>query len=360
MSTLLTWILGLAGLVGLTFGCVALHAPVMDADLETRTAAATAAFAGVSPQVDGRDVTLVGTVGSAAERAAALAASTTVRGVRVVRDGLTVAADAAVGTPAGAFGGLFAMRQGPGGVGVRGRLPDEAARASVLARLGSAFPGQAVTDEMTTDPAAPDWQGALQAVLPVLGGVAMPEVTIDGGTVVLRGRTTSVAEKTRIEADITGALPPGFALRSELEAGVVPNVTSATDQLVMSGDARLAGAEAALGEALGSGRIEFDSATARLTSGSREVLDRVVAVLERFPAVGADLKGYTDSEGDSRGNRTLSTRRAEATRDYLASKGIDAARLAPRGAGEADPVADNATEEGRARNRRVAFTLRQN
>ncbi len=358
MSTPLTWILGLVGLALLTFGCVALHAPSMEADLETRTSAATAGFVDVTPQVDGRDVTLGGQVASEAERAQALAAAATVRGVRVVRDGLTVATGASAGAP---FDGLFSLAQGTGGLVVRGRVPDEAVRAIVLERLGGAFPGQAITDEMAVDSSSADWQGALQALLPGLGGVAMPAVTIDGSTVVLRGSVASAEEKTRIEETVTGALPAGVTLRSGLEVGAAPvDTTSAADQLVASGDASLAGAEAALRAVLGSGRIEFDSGTARLTSGSREVLDRVAAVFGRFPAVAADLKGYTDSEGDARGNRTLSTRRAEATRDYLVQKGVDAARFAPRGGGETDPVADNATEAGRARNRRVAFTLRQN
>lgn len=358
MSTLLTWILGLVGLVLLTFACVALHTPGIEADLAAGTTAAVAGFADVSAQVDGRDVTLVGTVASGAAREQALAAAATVRGVRIVRDGLAVGTAGASGGPAV---GAFSLAEGDDGLVMRGPVPDEAARAAVLASIGAAFPGRAVTDGMTIDPAAPDWQGALGAVLPMLGGVAMPVVTSNGATVVVRGRVASAAEKARIEAAITAALPAGFTLLSELTVGGAPaDTTSAADQLTPSGDATLAGAEAALREALMVGRIEFDSGTTRLTARSREILDRAAAVFARFPDVAADVKGYTDAEGDARGNRRLSTQRAEATRDYLAQKGVDAARLAPRGFGAADPVADNATEEGRARNRRVAFALRPN
>ncbi|HEX8298980.1 MAG TPA: OmpA family protein, partial [Rubricoccaceae bacterium] len=74
--------------------------------------------------------------------------------------------------------------------------------------------------------------------------------------------------------------------------------------------------------------------------------------------VAAEIQGHTDSESSRSSNRILSIRRAEATRDYLVQKGIDSERLAPRGFGETDPIADNDTEAGRARNRRVVFSLR--
>lgn len=364
MSKPLIWLLGLAGLALLTFGCVATHGTDIESDLYDGTSAALAraGFPDVSADLSGRDVTLVGTVPAEADRARALASAGAVRGVRLVRDGLTVGAPAAV-AEAPAFAGLFSLTDDPGGIVVRGRVPHEAARASVLARIGTAYPGRPVTDQMTTDPAAADWQGAFMALLPVLGDVAGADATIDNGVVLLRGRVATAEEKARVEAAVAGALPPGVTLRSEITvapSAAPDSADAARGQLTASGDASLAGAEAALGEALAVGRVEFDSGTARLTARSHEVLDRAAAVFARFPAVAADVKGYTDAEGDAGGNRTLSTRRAEATRDYLATKGVDAARIAPRGFGEADPVASNDTEDGRARNRRVVFALRQN
>lgn len=71
-----------------------------------------------------------------------------------------------------------------------------------------------------------------------------------------------------------------------------------------------------------------------------------------------EIIGYTDSQGSAEYNRELSRRRAEAVADYLANLGIDRDLMSVSGRGEADPVASNATEEGRARNRRVIIRPR--
>ena len=362
MSTSLIWSLGLAGLAVLTVGCVTVHRAGIESDLHSATSAAlaSAGVAGASPDLSGRDVTLTGTVASGAARTRALAVARRVRGVRLVRDRLQIGS---VTATTGAFTGLFNLTEGPGGLVLRGRVPDDTVRTDVIQRVRVAYPGREIADLMTTDPAAGDVRGTLQALLPELGDVTAPDVTIDARGVALRGRAVTAEAKARIEAAVAERLPTGLALRSALAVASGPATDSASaarDQVMPSGDASLAPAEAALGDALARGRIAFDSGTARLTAQSREILDRAAAVFERFPAASAEIRGHTDSEGDARGNRTLSTRRAEATRDYLVQKGVDAARLAPRGSGETEPVASNDTEDGRARNRRVVFTLRQN
>jgi len=90
-----------------------------------------------------------------------------------------------------------------------------------------------------------------------------------------------------------------------------------------------------------------------LTADSYAVLDNVAASLEDWPDVRVRVEGYTDSVGDDRYNLGLSDRRANSVRNYLISKGIDGSRLEAEGYGEADPIASNGTEEGRAKNRRV-------
>lgn len=97
--------------------------------------------------------------------------------------------------------------------------------------------------------------------------------------------------------------------------------------------------------------FEYDSAT--LSPDSFSVLDRVATSLKDWPEVRVEIGGYTDSRGSDAYNAKLSGRRAEAVRQYLVAKGVAAERMTAKGYGEAKPIADNATEEGRARNRRV-------
>ncbi len=102
--------------------------------------------------------------------------------------------------------------------------------------------------------------------------------------------------------------------------------------------------------------VNFETNKAVLVPESLAVLDRVAASLADWPEVRVEIGGHTDSQGAAGYNLGLSEKRAQAVKDYLASKGIDAARMTSKGYGETKPIADNNTADGRARNRRVQLT----
>ncbi len=99
--------------------------------------------------------------------------------------------------------------------------------------------------------------------------------------------------------------------------------------------------------------VNFALDSDRLTTESYAILDKVAASLKSWPKVRVEVGGHTDSTGEPAYNMDLSQRRAESVKRYLESKGIDASRLSARGYGETQPIADNGTIEGRAKNRRV-------
>ena len=103
--------------------------------------------------------------------------------------------------------------------------------------------------------------------------------------------------------------------------------------------------------------VEFATASATLTEGSRPILDAVADDLLIHPLVRVELQGHTDSRGADAYNLDLSQRRAESVRDYLISKGVNATRLVAQGYGETQPIGDNTTEAGRAENRRVVMKV---
>jgi outer membrane protein OmpA-like peptidoglycan-associated protein len=99
--------------------------------------------------------------------------------------------------------------------------------------------------------------------------------------------------------------------------------------------------------------FKFDSV--ELTDEDKVKLDAAAANLLRLKFIGGEAGGYTDSTGDDAYNLGLSKRRAQAAVDYLAAKGVDPTRTTVVGYGEVQPIADNATAEGRAQNRRVVL-----
>jgi OOP family OmpA-OmpF porin len=99
--------------------------------------------------------------------------------------------------------------------------------------------------------------------------------------------------------------------------------------------------------------VNFDYDKATLRPEDLAIIDADAATLEKWGDVKVEVAGHTDSRGSDEYNLNLSQQRAEAVRNYLISKGVAADRLTAKGYGESQPVADNETDEGRLKNRRV-------
>jgi outer membrane protein OmpA-like peptidoglycan-associated protein len=101
--------------------------------------------------------------------------------------------------------------------------------------------------------------------------------------------------------------------------------------------------------------IVFQTGKAAIEPQSEETLMHAFTTLKENPEVTVEIRGYTDNVGVAAANKKLSLRRAEAVRAWLTQKGIDAQRIGAKGFGPANPIGDNATPEGRAKNRRIEF-----
>jgi outer membrane protein OmpA-like peptidoglycan-associated protein len=103
--------------------------------------------------------------------------------------------------------------------------------------------------------------------------------------------------------------------------------------------------------------ISFDTGRADIRPNLRPILDQFAQGLGQQPTTEVRIVGHTDSTGSDAVNNPLSVNRAQSARDYLVSRGVSANRIAIDGRGSREPVADNATESGRARNRRIDVFL---
>jgi len=103
--------------------------------------------------------------------------------------------------------------------------------------------------------------------------------------------------------------------------------------------------------------IAFRSNKAVLLPNSKLLLDTVVTYLQTNAGVKVTIDGHTDNTGSDKINDPLSVKRAEATKAYLVSKGIDAARMTTAGYGSKRPIADNKTAKGKRKNRRIEIKI---
>jgi outer membrane protein OmpA-like peptidoglycan-associated protein len=105
--------------------------------------------------------------------------------------------------------------------------------------------------------------------------------------------------------------------------------------------------------------ISFDTGSATIKPNMRGVLDPFANSLKDDPNARVTIVGHTDSTGSEAVNNPLSIERAQSVRDYLAARGVSPARVEVAGRGEREPVADNNSDSGRAKNRRVEIFLRE-
>jgi OmpA-OmpF porin, OOP family len=99
--------------------------------------------------------------------------------------------------------------------------------------------------------------------------------------------------------------------------------------------------------------INFDTGKSTIKPESKPIINQIVELLKSNPDLKLSIEGHTDNVGNPKSNKTLSEERARSIFAAIVAQGIDGARLSSTGHGQDKPLADNSTEEGRAKNRRV-------
>jgi len=99
--------------------------------------------------------------------------------------------------------------------------------------------------------------------------------------------------------------------------------------------------------------INFDTGKSIIKPESKPIIEQIVQMMKSNPGLKISVEGHTDNVGNPKSNKTLSDDRAKAVVSAIVAQGIDAKRLSALGHGQDKPIADNKTEEGRAKNRRV-------
>ncbi|EGF90743.1 ompA family protein [Asticcacaulis biprosthecium C19] len=173
----------------------------------------------------------------------------------------------------------------------------------------------------------------------------------------------SMTEATPVQ--VAAANPSALKLPTEVIKGEKATTIVATNSnlpAVAGDNARDAAIEVArscddrISAAMGKRRLEYRFGTYELIGDSEPLLDELSKVVADCPAdVKLIIAGYTDATGDAKANQLISLARAQTAADGLVKRGVDAGRIQVQGMGGAAPVADNATPEGRAANRRIVI-----
>jgi OOP family OmpA-OmpF porin len=305
---------------------------------------ALSAGAGGGVDLNGSSVTVSGQAPSDAAKKEMLAAAGTAAAGMSITDKLSVATSGALLPP-------FTARLSSGTVTLDGTVPDQASLDRILATATAAFGAGKFVNNIKIAPAGStfawgaDWLKRILGYLPFLGRFgSRGDITFNGQSVTVSGEVPTGEVKTRLLSDLRAIFGDNYTIADNIT--VVESLLSELE----------AKAQANLKELLMKG-IEFDTASDRVKPAGTAVLDEAARALTANADANIEISGHTDDRGAARLNQALSQRRAESVKKYLAGKGIAAARMTPKGYGPSQPVADNATDEGRARNRRIEFRV---
>jgi len=245
---------------------------------------------------------------------------------------------------------FVATRSPEGLVQLRGRVADEQERTITESFARARFGVENVYAAMRLDPELPrGWSVRTLAALEALAQLANGAVVVQPVVVDVRGATGdkgASAEISRILSEKLGEAED-FRVNVRYEEKFDPAANMPTPEECA------ADVNATLAES----KITFSPGSAEIEPSSARTVDRIAEILKRCPDVAMEVAGYTDSQGREEMNKALSQRRADSVLSALLARRVLTSNFTAFGYGEADPIADNDTEEGREANRRIEFRL---
>jgi OOP family OmpA-OmpF porin len=229
-----------------------------------------------------------------------------------------------------------------------GYVPDNAVHAAIVAAAGRKFFGEKVVDNLKASLGSPP--GFAGAVVPALGALSR----LSTGTLVVSDREVKLSGDAlydtapgQLRGNLVKDFPQGWQLKADVSVkpAAAPVDATVCQQL--------------FSEMLAKGTIRFESGRSSLDLDSAGLLDHLIEIALRCPTTNIEVAGHTDTDGDGATNQALSEKRAQAVVDYLVKAGLPAGRFAAIGYGSTQPVAANDTDDGKARNRRIEFVVKE-
>lgn len=222
---------------------------------------------------------------------------------------------------------------------IEGVVPDQATKAKLLNNLRAVYGAERVVDRIQVESIAtpPNWGDYVAGMInPGLTRVSPGKLEVNGQSVRITGEVGNEALRQQVASDLSLASNTSYTVTNGLKVGSQQSI---------------------LDQTLANRIIEFQSGSAKLTPFGMSILDEMVVKMAQMPGSRFLVIGHTDNVGQRESNLALSHARALAVKSYMMAKGIPASHMDVLGKGPDEPVADNTSNDGRARNRRIEFKI---
>lgn len=237
-----------------------------------------------------------------------------------------------------------------GDVQLRGRVSGELPRQTAESYAQAKFGAASVYMAARVDEDLPQgWPVRVLASLEALSLLSNGSIIASAETITVKGVTGRADASTKIAALLTSKLGDGadYSIDVSYKKSLDPIALLPTPQEC----------QATIAGLIAERKINFEPGSEVIDANARQVIDEIAEVLKRCGDIKLEIAGYTDSQGREEMNLALSQKRAQSVIDALRMRRVLTGGLEAKGYGEADPIADNATEEGREANRRIEFRL---
>jgi OOP family OmpA-OmpF porin len=235
-------------------------------------------------------------------------------------------------------------------VELRGRLPDEMQRKVVDSFAKAEFGADSVYQATVLDNALPNgWPLRVLAGLEALGELDGGDLVVHPDSVILKGVTGDTDTRARVSQILTAKLGQGQTFKVDV------TYDKALDPIASLPTAQECAAR--VDRVLKANKIVFGPASTEVDGIAAKIMGQLAQALDKCQSLRMEIGGHTDSEGSEQSNLALSQARADAVLVALQGRQVDVSGFVAKGYGEGAPIADNETEDGREKNRRIEFKL---
>lgn len=247
---------------------------------------------------------------------------------------------------------VWSITKDANGVSLKGPVPDEDIKNSLLKRAQNSFGVNNVTDEQEIRSYGPnDSAVAFLSLVDIMSRFQDGTAQLSKGELTLSGNVLLASSMPLLDEKLKVLADNGIEISADIMSAPSPEDTA---ELQLRGD----DCQINLGRLMSSNKILFDVGKSDIISDSYGFLDNISYGIRRCGDTKIEVGGHTDSDGNDASNQQLSELRASSVLSQLLDRGVSGDRLNAVGYGEQLPVADNADDAGKKLNRRIEFKIK--